>query len=345
MASTSYLPPDIAAIGRHLFWLCAPALPQLSQLRIEIGWGDPEKGPDRTRTYAITDLPRAASFAAWINRRGCNVYVGATLKRADAPERGRTRAEHAVLATCIPIDIDARFAAVAAQVAALAQPQLLVLTGRTPETRAQLFIRIAPTADLTSWEQLHARVVRLSGGDENALGRYRLVRLAGTNSYPSPAKTLRGYAQERTSAHFMPAPEYVVADLLAAIPAAPVSPSTPALRQPIASGPVAIASRRRRTRPPVSAVDAALRMLPDHYAEQQRLWIKVGFALYDFDPRNVGLDLWRRFSERCSDTAKITEFATLWQGFGRPYNGHRITIDWLLHEARRPCPKGVGSGA
>lgn len=340
MAPTTSLPPDIETIRKHLRWLCEPALPQFEDLRIEIGWGDPAKGPDRSRTYAINDLASAAGFSAWINHRGCNVYVGATFKRPDTPEKGRTSAAHAALATCIPVDIDTRFTAVAAQVAALARPQLLVLTGRTPQTRGQLFIRIAPTTDLAAWEQLHERIVRLTGGDENALGRNRLMRLAGTISYPSPKKVERGYVVEKTSAYPVPAQEYVVADLLASVPG---FPAKPARQRSVAVAPVAIAARRRRTKPPLDAVAAALRVLPAHYAEEQRLWIKVGFALYDFDPGNVGLDLWKRFSHRCPTKANATDFAKLWQGFGRAYTGHRITIEWLVREAQRPCLKAAGA--
>jgi hypothetical protein len=95
----------------------------------------------------------------------------------------------------------------------------------------------------------------------------------------------------------------------------------------------------RRAKPPVGAVEAALRNLPDSYAVEQGLWIKVGFALFDFDCGPSGLALWQQFSERCPAKAQKTEFAKAWASFGRPYTGQRITISWLLHQARQPSLK------
>lgn len=315
---------------RHLEWLVSTALAIQPDLRVEIAWGDPDSGPNRSRTYGIGELDRAVRFAAWINRKGCNVYVGATLKSADAPHKERTGADKASLATCLPVDSDSQFVATADQLATIAKPQFLILTGRHPEARGQLFVRIKPTSDLATWETVHERMVRKCGGDENALGRNRLMRLAGSVSYPSPKKVERGYVIERTSAHFVPAPVYSVPDLLSALPAPPVLKAAPAVPTIFAGG------GARRAKPPLPAVEAALRNLPDAYADQQRLWIKVGFALFDFDPGLSGMGLWQRFSQRCPAKASATDFSKVWKGFGRPRAGRRITINWLLREARKP---------
>lgn len=322
--------PDERAMLAHLAWLCLPAMSANSALRLEIAWGPSDVGPVSGRTFALTELRDAASFAAWINLRNCNVYVGVTLRCADAPAKGRTRAEAAVLATSLAVDIDADFAATADRIACLAKPQLMVLTGRQPALRGQLFIRVEPTTDLVNWEVLQERVVVQFGGDENALGRNRLMRLAGSVSYPSSRKLQRGYVTEATSAHFVPsAPEYLLADLLAQVPPAPTTrlvatlPAQPSIRI------------SPRTKPPLTVVEAALRGLPDSYAIEHRLWLKVGFALFDYDCGQHGLGLWQRFSHRCSGKAAVTDFTKLWRDFSRPYSGHRITLSWLLREARR----------
>jgi hypothetical protein len=194
----------------HLVWLTLPARSVAPDLRVEIAWGASDCGPNRSRTYGIDELDCAGRFSAWINSKGCNVYVGATLKSSDAPHMGRTGADKASLATCLPVDSDNQFVATASQLAAIAKPQLLVVTGRYPEARGQMFVRIKPTIDLAAWEAVHKRIVKKCGGDENALGRNRLMRLAGSVSYPSPRKVERGYVIERTSAHAVPAPEYSV---------------------------------------------------------------------------------------------------------------------------------------
>lgn len=322
--------PDARAMILHLLWLTFPARSGAPDLRVEIAWGDPASGPNHSRTYAISDLNQAAQFAAWINRKGCNVYVGVTLKSADAPHKGRMAADKAALATCLPVDSDSQFVATADKLAVIAKPELIVMTGRYPESRGQFFIRIKPTPDLSAWEIAHERIVRKCWGDENALGRNRLMRLAGSVSFPSPKKIERGYLIERTSAHFVPAPEYTVPNLLAALPAPPVHQAAPVVSSIFAGG------GARRTKPPLAAVEAALRNLPDAYADKRLLWIKVGFALFDFDPGLSGMGLWQRFSQRCPAKANATDFSKVWAGFGRPRVGRCITINWLLREARKP---------
>src|SRR5271166_4771384 len=200
-ASATAYRPNRADMRRHLEWLAEPVCCASPDLRVEIAWADPETGPNRAKTFQLEKLSDAVQFAAWINSKGCNVYVGATLKRADTPAKGRTRAEHAALATCLPVDVDGDFETGARKLGTVAKPQLLVLTGRTPEPRGQLWIRIAPTEEMEAWSQVNQRSVNFSGGDRNALGTYRLMRLAGSVSFPSVKKQARGYVAELTTLH------------------------------------------------------------------------------------------------------------------------------------------------
>jgi hypothetical protein len=320
--------PETREMLHHLAWLSYPARSIAPNLRLEIAWGSPDSGPNRSRTFGISEVATAAGFAAWINRKGCNVYVGATLKSADALHRGRVAADKAWLATSLPVDCDVDLVTTAEKLAAIAKPQLLVLTGQRPEARGQLFVRIKPITDLTTWDIVHERLVRKCGGDENARGRGRLTRLAGSVSYPSPEKTLRGYTVEQTSAHFVPAQEYSVHDLLALLPAPPAN------THPTAHVATLKSRSGRRVKPALAVVEAALRSLSSAYAVEHHRWLKVGFALFDFDQGQRGLELWQHFSQRCPEKAAATDFAKLWQGFRRHYAGHRITVGWLLREAR-----------
>ena len=81
-------------------------------------------------------------------------------------------------------------------------------------------------------------------------------------------------------------------------------------------------------------VQSALSALPDEYPDDYDLWRNVGFALHDFDPGKVGLALWRKFSERRRDKAELTDFEAVWATFKRPYDGRKLTLGWLLGEAR-----------
>jgi hypothetical protein len=72
---------------------------------------------------------------------------------------------------------------------------------------------------METWSEVNLRSVRLSGGDRHALGTYRLMRLAGSVSFPSPRKQERGYVVEVTSALLINAPAYDLHELRDRFPA------------------------------------------------------------------------------------------------------------------------------
>lgn len=321
--------PDPAAMRDHLSWLTDVESEALPDLRVEIAWGAPETGPRSARTYRIDQIKDAVNFAACINAQGCNVYVGSTLKRADASANKRTRGEDAVLATSLPIDIDGNFVAGARRLTLIAKPQLLVLTGRVPETRGQLWLRTSPTEDMDLWADVNRASVFYSGGDRNALGTHRLMRLAGSVSYPPLKKQARGYVVELTCARYFDAPTYDLDELLERLP--PVEPNPAQQRK----------SRLAKSHPRlpvnrtnVALVQSMLDALPDKYADEYVLWIETGFALHDFDNGPVGLALWKNFSARFPDKAKNTDFETVWSTFDRGYEGKKIGLAWLRWHAQ-----------
>jgi hypothetical protein len=116
------LRPDSAAMLNHFDWLVAPVRKTHRHLRCEVAWGVPHRGPSCAKTFRLDRIGAAADFAAWINSKGYNVYVGATLKVADTPVKGRTRSEHAALATCLPVDVDGVFVAGARKLGTIAKP-------------------------------------------------------------------------------------------------------------------------------------------------------------------------------------------------------------------------------
>jgi hypothetical protein len=322
---------------RHLEWLIGSVGEVQADLRLEIAWGDPESGPNHAKTFRLDQLNAAVGFAAWINAKGCNVYVGATLKRADTPVKGRTGGQHAALVTNLPIDIDGSFVVGARRLANIAKPKLVVITGRAPEPRGQLWIMITPTEDIESWLEANRRSVHFSGGDRNALGPYRLMRLAGSISFPSPQKRARGYGVELTSMILCNAPTYDLHGLLNRFPAV-AEKFVPFTSRAGESGIGAMLGNNLYDRLPVnrtnvSLIQSMLDALPVEYASEYDLWLRVGFALHYFDDGEVGVALWTRFSRRCPEKAG-TDFEARWAGFSRDYQGRRISLGWLRLEAQ-----------
>jgi hypothetical protein len=73
---------------------------------------------------------------------------------------------------------------------------------------------------------------------------------------------------------------------------------------------------------------------PDTHADNFDLWLRVGFALHEFDGGPIGLALWRQFSMRCPVKAAQTDFDRRWAGFDREFAGRRLGLGWLWLEAQ-----------
>jgi Primase C terminal 2 (PriCT-2) len=318
MKTKSSLASDSAAMLSHLRWLSDPLRDTHPHMRLEIAWADPDTGPNRAKTFPIDAIDDAVRFAVWINQKGKNVYVGATLKRADTPAKGRTRTEHATVATCL---------------AMIVRPQLIVITGCTPQARGSLWIRIATTADMARWSEVNRRSVFFSDGDRNALGTYRLMRLAGSVSFPSVKKQARGYVDELTIIHPVKAPAYDVRELLDGFPAVRLDNAIDLSGSDNSDAPTALggnlSTRLPVNRTNVALIHSMLDALPNEYVTEYDPWLRVGFALHSFDDGDIGLALWERFSNRSPEKAEGTDFARLWAGFRRDYEGKKISLGWL----------------
>ena len=205
------LEPDKAAMRAHLEWLAAPARDldstRCHDLLIEIAFDHGGDGdPNRAQLFDITSagLDAAANLAAGVNGNdpycGCNVYVGVCLKKPKTPRGHRTNGGHSCIITAMPADIDHDAEESNAKLAAIATPELTVTTGTVPELRQQKWCRLAkPCTDMPLVKYSFETVVEHIGGDTNATGLNRLMRLAGSVSRPSPKKQARGYVPELTT--------------------------------------------------------------------------------------------------------------------------------------------------
>ena len=211
------LQPNGDAIVAHLEWLAGPLRETRPDLRIEIAWGHFQEGPSSANTFRLDQIDAAAALALDLNMTGNNVYIGATLKRADAPEFKRTSREHDAVATAIAIDFDREFSEGLDKIESIASPGLVVITGRVPQARGHIWMPIVPNQDLNLLGKVQRDLVAYAGADRNALGGARLMRLAGTIAYPSVKKQERGYRVELTNGRFAAAQPSDLAAVLYAL--------------------------------------------------------------------------------------------------------------------------------
>ena len=93
---------------------------------------------------------------------------------------------------------------------------MLVMTGTVPHTRGHPYFRIDGGATAEQIKAINTALKTLLGTDD-VDDPCRLMRLAGTVSYPPPDKIARGYVPELTTLHVRKdAPAYTVEQLLAA---------------------------------------------------------------------------------------------------------------------------------
>ena len=77
-------------------------------------------------------------------------------------------------------------------------PNFGVLTGTVPEKRMHAYWSISDVPSLELWSELQSRLIKYFCSDPAIKNPSRIMRLAGTISYPTERKALRGYRPEIT---------------------------------------------------------------------------------------------------------------------------------------------------
>src|ERR1700746_3967515 len=87
-AADTPLCPNLADIEQHLFALFPPPFVHpYPHAWIEIAFCRPDESLNKAHIFSAFDLEGAAKFAADMNARGFNLYVGAALRHGE--QRGR----------------------------------------------------------------------------------------------------------------------------------------------------------------------------------------------------------------------------------------------------------------
>ena len=79
-------------------------------------------------------------------------------------------------------------------------PDFIVTTGSVPHERQHAYWRLeTPCHDLELWRQSQQNIARNLGTDPSVINPSRIMRIAGTVSYPSQSKVAKGYIPELIS--------------------------------------------------------------------------------------------------------------------------------------------------
>ena len=212
--------PNRADINKHLYALFHPDFVMAyPDAWIEIAYANPAAGGGlrAAEQFSAFELEAAGDFAERKNRQGSNIYVGVALRQGETPATSNGRASGANVLTACRAWTDFDGEGDAARVEAILKdkdirPAEVVTTGTIPHRRFQVHFELLgkpsedgldpgnPTADeLTA---VNTALKELLGGDD-VQNADRVMRLAGTVSYPSPGKVERGYVPELVTLRVM----------------------------------------------------------------------------------------------------------------------------------------------
>jgi hypothetical protein len=224
--------PNMADISAHLYALFDPAFVQAHpDAWIEIAFSYPGHGDvDEAQNYGVFELKEAAEFAEAKNKAGYNIYVGVAVRHGKQPRSGRAKGEHV---------LDSRFAWVEfdgagddERVAAILKehnlaPTLVVTTGKVPHRRAHLYFKVDGADRSEKLAAANTSLMKLLDTDA-VQDANRILRLAGTVSYPTADKRSRGYVDELTALRKIPdALAYNIDDLIKLAPASATTSDDP----------------------------------------------------------------------------------------------------------------------
>lgn len=216
--------PDQEAMRQHAEHLFGGDLGAYRDGKIELAWTD--NRPDSSgryrlknaRLFSVDQIDELVREAAHLNSiNNCNVYIGAALRKPDAAPFGRAQDNDAYALTCTYVDLDDPGAALAAKnIYGPDKPTFIVLTGRAPHVRAQMWWRLEePIGNTQWWPGLLRGICAKLGGDSTVVNPSRVMRLAGSIAWPvKPGRTV-----ELTSVAPLrePGPDYYSVDHLAGV--------------------------------------------------------------------------------------------------------------------------------
>ncbi len=222
------LEPNLTDINAHLYSLFHPdfVMPY-PDAWIEIAianpkGGDGNTGPKASKHFSAFQLKEAAEYAAKRNNRGNNVYIGMALRQGETGPSGRATKKNVITAARAWADFDKANDAARVQTFLYQrglQATEVVLTGTIPNHRIQLFFKLEGPVTPDELEAVNeAMKTSLGGNGDGVQNCDRIMRLAGTVSYPPPHKVARGYVPELTKLYVTAnAQAYRPADLISSL--------------------------------------------------------------------------------------------------------------------------------
>lgn len=295
-----------------------------------------ERVSPRTSFFNVDQLEEAAEYAESLNTEHMwNVYVGAALRRDDvfpgcAADDTDFLKTYAVWADADDDDQVTRARAVYQERGI--QPPLVVVTGRTPTRRAQLWWPLeTPIDDINVLRSTVRGIADALGTDHGVLTGKQLMRLAGTLAWPKPNKPGRMLERTEVIQPANAARELTLDQIHRAF--APAERPTA-----VAQGAAEAVGGSLAGAMAVHDLRSALASMR---SDDRDLWIRMGHALKPLgDP---GMGLWLEWSQ-ASEKYDPADAMRTWNSFRPDHTGYQAVFaeaqrrGWV-NPATRPEPE------
>lgn len=262
--------------------------------------------------FSVNNISDAVEYAYNTNSKdGCNVYVGAALRHPDTAPFGRSSIKDYHAATSIWCDLDDAQAAQSAKdkYNGLA-PSLVVVTGRHPNLRAQMWWKLeTPANDPSQVKESLAHLREHFDGDKSVVDPIRVMRLGGTVAWPKkdgrvpelttviiPPNATKQTNIENIKSYF-PAP-----NLLTHNGAGDVGHKEPLFKEP----------KTTKEQADWSITDVCNMLNHIHPDGDYLDWVAVGMALKDY---GVDFGVWDAWSSKGSKYPNSNELFAKWNSF------------------------------
>jgi hypothetical protein len=210
--------PDTAEIRRDLEFMTArwDELPDAAVFELR---AFKEDCHPQTAKFAPDWIDDAIDWCESMNEMGYNIYVVRNPIRHNAPSKNATDAD-IIAAFFLWADCDDTEAA--GNVKRFDGPKYsaAVTTGKIPSTRVHVYWKLKePCLDMVEWRDMQTRIAAHFRSDRSVVNPSRIMRVAGTVSYPFRKKQEKGYVKElvRLRTDYPDAREPVTLDQMARV--------------------------------------------------------------------------------------------------------------------------------
>jgi len=196
----SIIEPDSLAIKSHLESLFAPLRDLYPDGLVELRHGHATNLTNRAY-FGLSEkaIEEATAYAASVNGRGENVYVGVNPRRGTSDRKRAASDADVEIAIYHFADLDQFESVEAARMRSGLSASAVVITGTIPNTRVHLYWLLdEPVANMQAWTERQRAIAAFLGGDA-VINPSRIMRLGGTVNFPPPHKVQRGYKVERST--------------------------------------------------------------------------------------------------------------------------------------------------